>query len=248
MRVIRPADRDATARRRVLWNAALALAAGAVATAVVLLLPLSAAAAGLLALTAAAGWALGAVWLRRGLRRGGLELAEELAELLGGILDDAYTLILTPRLPRVGSDLHALLVGPAGVRILTARPWRGRYRVRGRGWQYDTRGRMGWIACRTNPSLDAVALRNRVQRWADELHLANLPIEAAVAFPRGYSEIVLEEPADDIITADNAPWWAQRVGRVQRLDAQRATRFVAAVLEAGEGRGAASRADAPLAG
>ena len=28
---------------------------------------------------------------------------------------------------------------PLGVRALVARRWRGHYRVRGRGWEYDTR-------------------------------------------------------------------------------------------------------------
>jgi len=45
---------------------------------------------------------------------------------------------------------------------------------------------------------------------------------------------VLEEPAGEIVTTDNAPWWAQSIGRVQRLDAHRAARFVEAVLSAAE--------------
>ena len=58
--------------------------------------------------------------------------------LLAPAFDDSYTLVLSPRLPGVPADLAALLVGPAGVRALIARRWRGRYRVRGRGWELDT--------------------------------------------------------------------------------------------------------------
>ena len=53
----------------------------------------------------------------------------------------------------------------------------------------------------------------------------------AVAFPHSGSVIVLEEPHGEIVTTDNAPWYAQRIGRVQRMDAARVGRFVQAVLD-----------------
>jgi hypothetical protein len=43
--------------------------------------------------------------------------------------------------------------------------------------------------------------------------------------------LVLEEPDGEIVTTDNAPWYAQRIGRVQRMDAARVGRFVQAVLD-----------------
>jgi hypothetical protein len=142
----------------------------------------------------------------------------------------------------VPHDLAALLVGPAGVRALIARRWRGRYRVRGRGWEYDTRSTEGWIPCRTNPSFDADAAAEAVARWArtaaDE---PGLPIAGAIAFPRAFSTLVLEEPESEIVTTDNAPWWAQRIGRVQRLDPQRAARFVQSVLDAADATAAPAR-------
>ena len=49
------------------------------------------------------------------------------------------------------------------------------------------------------------------------------------------SVIVLEEPAARSSPTDNAPWWAQRIGRVQRLDPQRVGRVVQAVIDAGRG-------------
>ncbi|MEO7332895.1 MAG: hypothetical protein ABIZ71_03020, partial [Gemmatimonadales bacterium] len=63
-----------------------------------------------------------------------------------------------------------------------------------------------------------------------------------VAFPRPATGVLLEEPEVEVVTADNAPWWAQRIGRVQRMDPPRVGRFVEAVLAAGE---AEARGPAP---
>jgi len=48
------------------------------------------------------------------------------------------------------------------------------------------------------------------------------------------------------VTTDNAPWWAQSIGRVQRLDAHRAARFLEAVVSAAEAEAnAAARSRSP---
>jgi hypothetical protein len=105
--------------------------------------------------------------------------------------------------------------------------------VSGKRWEYDTHSRRGWIVCRTNPTWDAASVRDAVVRWArDEGLEANLPVEAAVAFPRRESQIVLEEPTVEVVTRDNAPWWAARIARAQRLDTARVDRFVQAVVAA----------------
>ncbi len=85
--------------------------------------------------------------------------------------------------------LDGLLVGPAGVRALTVRDWEGRYRVRGRLWEFHAGKRRGWIRCRTNPSYDAVALGEGVGRWAVEAGLPHVPVRGAVAFPLKRSRI-----------------------------------------------------------
>ena len=137
---------------------------------------------------------------------------------------------------RDAARLDGILVGPAGIRVITVRDWVGRYRVRGRTWEFDTHGRKGWIPCRTNPSWDASALCDGVARWAREVGLPDLPMRPAVVFPRSHSQIVLEEPADEIVTADNAPWWANSIGRVRRMSPADAARVVEAVLDAAEPR------------
>jgi hypothetical protein len=198
----------------------------------------------LLGLSALLGLGVGAVMAWRAARAGRRwrnEVGEDVARLLAPALDDSYTLVLAPRLPGVPADLAALLVGPAGVRALIARRWRGRYRVRGRGWELDTRSRAGWIPTLTNPSFDADAVADAVTRWSRAaIDDPSVGITPAVAFPRPHSSVVLEEPLGEIVTTDNAPWWAQSIGRVQRLDAHRAARFVEAVLSASEAEATAA--------
>ena len=235
MRLIRPA-RFRHERR---WAVALSLGmllVGVVAVLVMSLLPgerLSAIAA--LGIAAALGVGVGMAWLIRALSDVRDAHGEDLARLLTPVFDDAYVLILSPRLPGVSDDLAALLVGPPGVRAIVARRWSGRYRVRGRGWEYDTRGRDGWIPCRTNPSFESDAVADEVTRWArGATDDAAVAVTATVAFPQASSVLVLEEPDGEIVTTDNAPWWAQRIGRVQRMDAARVTRFVQAVIDAAD--------------
>ena len=198
----------------------------------------------LLALSAALALGVGAgmAWRVMGqARRRRERINDDLGRMLAPAFDDSYTLVLAPRLPGVPDDLAGLLVGPVGVMAFIARRWRGRYRVRGRGWEYDTKSRAGWIPTLTNPSFDADAVADSVARWTrGALDEQTYAIAGAVAFPRGYSTVVLEEPAGEIVTADNAPWWAQSIGRVQRLDPRRAARFVEAVLSASEAEAAST--------
>lgn len=215
------------------------LVVGATAVLLMALVPANrTAAVGLLGLSAALGLGVGAAMLWRELvagRRRRADAADDLGRLLAPAFDDSYALVLSPRLPGVPSDLAGLLVGPAGVRALIARRWRGRYRVRGRGWEIDTRSRAGWTPTLTNPSLDADAVADAVTRWSRiALDDASIGIAPAIAFPRPYTTVVLEEPIGEIVTTDNAPWWAQSIGRVQRLDGHRAARFIEAVLSASE--------------
>jgi hypothetical protein len=236
MRVIRPSVLDRVTRRRSLLLATSMLAVGVLAGQLAIVLHAPTGAIGLMGLVAALGLGIGVGWLLRALRPSRTRaMAAALVDLLAPAFDDAYTLVVAPRLPvRDANRLDGILVGPAGVRVLTARDWEGRYRVRGRVWEFDAHGRRGWIRCRTNPSFEAVELGDGVTRWAASVGLSGLPIRPAVAFPHGRSRIVLEEPTDEIVTRDNAPWWANTIGRVRRLDAAGAARLVAAVLDAAE--------------
>jgi hypothetical protein len=247
MRLIRPAE--PTNERR--WALALSLGmvlVGGLAVVLMGLLPEDRV-TGVVALGIAAALAIGIglAWLIRALAAGRTrEPGEDLANILSTAFDDSYVLVLSPRLPGVPADLAALLVGPAGVRALVARRWRGRYRVRGRGWEYDTKSRSGWIPCRTNPSFDADAVADAVRAWSrTAVDDPGVPVVPAVAFPRPWSVIVMEDPDSEILTADNAPWWAQSIGRVQRLDPTRVGRVVQAVLDAGEALHTAVPAHAP---
>jgi hypothetical protein len=238
VRLIRPARNTREQR----WALALSLGmllVGAIAIALMALLP-SDRPDGVAILGVAASLAIGVglAWLIRAISGHGRDPeGDDLARLLSPAFDDNYALVLSPRLPGVPADLAALLVGPAGVRALIARRWRGRYRVRGRAWEYDTRRRtMGWIPCRTNPSFDAAAVADAVSAWArTAIDESSVPIIPTIAFPRAWSLIVLEEPDGEVVTADNAPWWAQSIGRLQRMDAARVARFVQSVMDASDG-------------
>jgi hypothetical protein len=235
VRLIRPSGRSSETR----WALALSLGmllVGVVAILLMSLLPggrLSAVAA--LGVSAALGIGVGLAWLIRALGNGRRPVGEDLARLLAPAFDDSYALVIAPRLPGVSDDLAALLVGPAGVRALVARRWRGRYRVRGRAWEYDTRRASGWIPCRTNPSFEADAVADAVTAWArGATDDPAIPVTPTVAFPQPWSIVVLEEPGSEVVTTDNAPWFAQSIGRVQRMDAGRVGRFLQAVMDAAD--------------
>ena len=234
MRLIRPAVNRGERLVAVAMSVAM-LAVGAVAIVLMALLADRPDGVAVLGVAAALGIGVGLAWLIRAVSSRGRPPGDDLARLLAPAFDDSYVLILAPQLPGVSSELAALLVGPSGVRALIARRWNGRYRVRGRAWEYDTRGRRGWIACRTNPSFDADAVADAVAAWTrTALDEPSVPIIPAVAFPRAWSVIVLEEPAGEIVTSDNAPWWGQSIGRLQRMDAARAARFVQSVMDASD--------------
>ena len=238
------------ARRYALSVALAMLVVGATAVLLMALVPGNrVVAVVLLTLSAVLGFGVGGtmVWRELSGRRRRSEAGDDLVRLLAPAFDDSYTLVLAPRLPGVPSDLAALLVGPAGVRALIARCWHGRYRVRGRGWELDTRSRAGWLPTLTNPSFDADAVAEAVTRWSRTAHDdPTVGITPAIAFPRSKTTVVLEEPIGEIVTTDNAPWWAQSIGRVQRLDAHRAARFLEAVVSAAEAEAnAAARSTSP---
>ena len=223
------------------------LASGALAAELVLIgTGATIVATGVMASAAAVGLGVGAAWLVRVVAPNRMPAAATLLEsLMAPLFDDTYTLVLSPRLPiRDAARLDGLLIGPAGVRAMTVRDWEGRYRVRGRVWEFHAGRRRGWIRCRTNPSYDSSALGEGVVRWAAVAGLPHVPVRGAVAFPLKRSRIALEEPDDEIVTADNGPWWGNAIGRTRRLDPAAGATFLAAVLDAADAPAAAGAATA----
>lgn len=236
MRVIRPEALTPSGRRRPLLLALSMLAAGLLAVELSMLGGGSPTGAAFMGAAAALGLGVGAAWLMRAVRPDrSRRMADALVSLLAATFDDTYTLVVAPRLPvRDAARLDGILVGPGGIRVITARDWEGRYRVRGRIWEFDARGRRGWIRCRTNPSFDGDALAEGVNRWARQAHLPDVGVRPVIAFPHRHSRIVLEEPESEVVTSDNAPWWANTIGRVRRVDAATGARVLEAVLDAAE--------------
>ncbi|HEX2767215.1 MAG TPA: hypothetical protein VHR55_11355 [Candidatus Limnocylindria bacterium] len=243
MRVIRPSALGAAERRRTMLLATGMLVTGAVSSALAVLgVGAGTGAGAAFAAVGAIGLGIGAAWLIRVLRPNRTrELTGALVERLSSAFDDSYTLVVAPRLPiRDTLRLDGILVGPGGVRVLTARSWDGRYRVRGKTWEFDA-GRRGWIRCRTNPSFDVVALADGVAHWAADHGFGELPLRGTIAFPLRRSKLVLEEPSDEILTSDNAPWWANSIGRVKRLDTAVGAQLLEAILDAAEHQSASGR-------
>ncbi|MDQ3690795.1 MAG: hypothetical protein M3406_12340 [Chloroflexota bacterium] len=210
------------------------IATGVLASEVMLLT--TGATVGLMASVAAIGLGIGFAWLARAASPDRVRSAAVMLErLLAPLFDDTYTLVLGPRLPiRDAARLDGLLVGPAGIRVLTVRDWEGRYRVRGRSWEFHAGRGRGWIPCRTSPSYEAASLGEGVARWAAQAGVTNVPLRGAVAFPRSRSRVLLEEPEGETVTAENGPWWAASIGRARRLDADIGARFLRAVLDAAD--------------
>ena len=131
-------------------------------------------------------------------------------------------LVLAPRLRCPGGPGRAARRARR-VRALIARRWRGQYRVRGRGWEMDTRSRAE--ADPTSPTL----LRRRWRgRCRDPLDARARSTIRASASCRGRLSATVPAPSSsradrgEIVTVDNAPGGRPASGRVQRLDAQRA--------------------------
>ncbi len=238
MRLIHPAGARQNPDHALAVSLAMLLVGGTSLVLMGLLPPTRTGPIALMSLSAALALGVGSAMVARGvfdIRHRREEMGYDLGRLLAPAFDDSYVLVLAPRLPEVSNDLTALLVGPSGVRAIIARRWEGRFRVRGRGWEVDTHSRDGWIPTPSNPSFDADTVSEAVARWTQAtIHDPTVSITPAIVFPKRYSTVVLEEPLGEVVTTDNAPWWAQRIGRVQRLDPKRAARFVEAVLSASE--------------
>ena len=78
------------------------------------------------------------------------------------------------------------------------------------------------------------ALTFGVRAGRDEMALPEIHLRAAIVFPHAHSQVVLEEPTEEVVTTDNAPWWANAYGRVLRLNQAAAARVVEAILDAAE--------------
>jgi hypothetical protein len=236
MRVIRPEALTGARKRRPRVVAMAMIGVGLVSILLAFLGPAAPIRIALLACTAAIGVGVGCAWLWRVMQPDhSRRRADALVSLLAGTLGDDYTLIIQPRLPvRDLVRLDAILVGPGGTRVITVREWHGTYRLHGKTWEYDTHSRHGWIKCRTNPTTDATALAFGVARWAEEMALPEIHLKPAIVFPHAHSRVVLEEPTEEVVTSDNAPWWANAYGRVMRLNQTAAARVVDAILDAAE--------------
>jgi hypothetical protein len=127
MRVIRPMTLSPGARRRPMLLAVAMLITGVLGIELTLLIATTPTGAAIGGATAAVALGIGAAWLVRLLRPNrSRQLASAMEALLGDTFDDTYALVVAPRLAiRDAARLDGILVGPAGIRVITVRDWVG---------------------------------------------------------------------------------------------------------------------------
>jgi hypothetical protein len=66
--------------------------------------------------------------------------------------------------------------------------------------------------------------------WIQDALGTTLPVEATIAFPDRHSKIELtNDPITEVVTLDNAPWWANRLSKARRMDERSAGRLLEAL-------------------
>jgi hypothetical protein len=66
--------------------------------------------------------------------------------------------------------------------------------------------------------------------WMRDNLGTTLPVEATIAFPDRHSRIELtNDPVTEVVTLDNAPWWANRLAKARRMDERSAGRLLEAL-------------------
>ena len=134
---------------------------------------------------------------------------------------------------RGARELDGLLVGPAGIRVMTVRDWDGPLpRPRAAGGSSMPAG-AAWIPCRTNPSFDAVRLAEGVARWAERPWARDLPMRGG-GLPAGALADRARGAGRGGRDGRQRPWWANAIGRCRRLDPSAGEAFVTAVLDAAD--------------
>jgi hypothetical protein len=71
---------------------------------------------------------------------------------------------------------------------------------------------------------------DQVSEWMRDVLGTVLPVEATIAFPDRKSQIELSNnPEIEVVTRDNAPWWANSLAKARRIDERSAGRLLLAL-------------------
>lgn len=147
-------------------------------------------------LAALAFLVLGLAFLERGVNYLQGEAGEnEVAQSLGMVLDDRYTLIRNLVLPDAKADIDGVLVGPFGILVLEVKDFTSRniYKCEGDRWFYRKPGQR-YRAMKKSPTKEAQFNRDRLRRYLGQHDLRGIHVHALVVISNPEAKVIPEKP------------------------------------------------------
>jgi hypothetical protein len=123
-----------------------------------------------------------------------------ISDRLGKGLANDYTLLRNVLIPGTGLIASMILVGPQGVRAITASPLRGVYRAKGEEWLVQTAGGFR----KSNPNLQhmAVTTAEVILHYLRDRGYSLPEVEAVLAFSNPRAHVDAAHPNARIVQAD----------------------------------------------
>lgn len=147
-------------------------------------------------LTALAFLGLGVTSFERGVNYVLGERGEnKVAQSLGTVLDDRYTLIRNLVLPDEKTDIDGVLVGPFGILVLEVKNFNSRdiYKCEGNRWFYRKPGQR-YRTMKKSPTKQAQLNRDRLHRYLGQHDLRGIPVHALVVISNPEAKVIPEKP------------------------------------------------------
>ncbi len=120
----------------------------------------------------------------------------DVAQSLGTVLDDRYTLIRNLVLPGEKTDIDGVLVGPFGVLVLEVKNFNSRdiYECEGDRWFYRKPGQRDRAPMEKSPTKQAQSNRDRLRRYLVKHDLRGIPVNALVVISNPKAEVRFKKP------------------------------------------------------
>ena len=151
------------------------------------------------------------------------------SERLGKSLSNDYTLLRNILIPSTGLIASMILVGPQGVRTLTASAIGGVYRAKGDEWLAQTSG--GFRKSHPNLQLLAVSTSEALLKYLHDQGYGLPEVEPVLIFINPRAHVDAANPRARIVLADAVEHFASNMQRVQAImDADDVRMVVEAIL------------------
>lgn len=147
---------------------------------------------GLIGVGAVAVFAAAALMIRAFTYRSDNTLAQQVARMLGGALDDRFTYIRSVNRRGIGY-IDAVLVGPPGVLVLRILDQTGVFYNEGENWlEADPgRGPQAWKPASIKPTAECFADMRKLDQYLAGKGLARMPVFGAIVFTRDVPQVQL---------------------------------------------------------